>query len=130
MLASGWTAAQAQAVPLTAGYYEVTISGLPGGNSEDRPRCLTPGHLSNPEGVFTYAYQPNYIPNPASKVLNFSAAGGRIRYDVETAASRIHVEGTLTSTSFAVERTAKSKSGAGAPLSMKLHGKRAGECKP
>jgi hypothetical protein len=128
-LVGSLTPVQAQTVPLTPGYYEVTVSGLPGGRSEERPRCVTTDHLISPEAVFTYAFQRKFTPNPATKVLNFSAQDGKIRYDVETATSLIHVDGTLSNTSFAVERTAKAKSGRGAPIAMRLEGKRSGECK-
>ncbi|MBX3235577.1 MAG: hypothetical protein KF814_05450 [Nitrospiraceae bacterium] len=124
-----WAAAAAgETLPLTAGYYEVQVSGLPGGSTEARDRCLTPEHLGDPEGVFTYAFAKKYTPLPGHKVLNFSAQSGKIRYDVDTPASNIHVEGTASATEFSVLRSAKSKSGKGVAMSMKLDGKRTGDC--
>ncbi len=116
-------------VPLTPGHYEVTVHGMPGGKVELRPRCVTAEHLADPEAVFTYAFQKKYRPLPNHKVMNFSAQGGKISYDVETPTSMRHVEGTLTSTTFSVDRTAKSTAGKGAPLDIKLVGKRTGDCK-
>ncbi len=121
---NGW----GQAVPLTAGQYDVTISGLPGGNSESRARCITPDHLKNPEAIFTYAYNPKAMVNPSVKVNKFSADGGRISYEAETPVSRIKVSGTLSSTGFAVDRVTSAKSGKGTPVTMKLEGKREGAC--
>ncbi|MCS6292446.1 MAG: hypothetical protein H8J66_05175, partial [Nitrospira sp.] len=63
------------------------------------------------------------------KVLNYSAQGGKISYDVDTTASTIHVEGSASSTEFSVVRNAKSKSGKGMPMTMKLDGKRTGDCR-
>src|SRR5512147_1836834 len=112
--------AAGQAVPLTAGQYDVVISGMPGGETESRPRCLTADHLKNPEAIFTYAYSPKAMVNPSVKVTRFSAAGGHLAYEAETPASLIRVTGTISSTAFSVERATSSKSGKGAPISMKL----------
>lgn len=130
MLGLGLTPAiaGAQNVPLTTGQYDVTVSGLPGGESEDRPRCITAEHLKNPESIFTYAFSRTAKANPEVKVTTFAAQGGTISYLAETAASRIKVTGTLTSTGFSVERVTTSKSGKGAPITMKLEGKRTGAC--
>lgn len=128
--ASLWSAqALAESVPLTPGHYDVTVSGMPGGESESRDRCVTAEHLVDPEAVFAYAFARKYTPLPGRKVLNYSAQGGKISYDVDTTASTIHVEGSASSTEFSVVRNAKSKSGKGMPMTMKLDGKRTGDCR-
>lgn len=119
---------RAQNVPLTTGQYDVIISGLPGGQSESRPRCITAEHLKNPESIFAYAFSPTGKANPSVKVTTFAAQGGTISYQAETPAANIKVTGSLSSTGFSVERVTTSKSGKGAPVTMKLEGKRTGAC--
>ena len=119
----------AETVPLTPGHYDVMVSGMPGGGSESRDRCVTAEHLVDPEGVFAYAFVRKYEPLPGRKVLNYSAQGGKISYDVETSMAMTHVEGTASSSEFSVVRDTKSKSGKGMPMTMKLDGKRAGKCR-
>ncbi|MFN8653752.1 MAG: hypothetical protein U0133_17735 [Gemmatimonadales bacterium] len=119
---------RAQNVPLTPGKYDVTISGMPGGESENRPRCITADHLKNPESIFTYAFSATGKANPSVKVTTFTAQGGTLSYQAETPSSNIKVTGSLTSTGFSVERVTTSKSGKGQPITMKLEGKRTGAC--
>ena len=121
--------AQAQTVSLTPGHYDVTATMSPGGGSDPRDRCVTTKHLVSPEAVFNYAFMREYTPLPGHKVINFSSQGGKFSYDVDTAVSIIHVEGTASSTEFSVVRNVKSKSGKGMPMSIKLDGKRTGDCR-
>lgn len=125
---AGARAGRAQDVPLSAGHYDVIVSGMPGGNTESRPRCITPEHLKYPEAIFTYAFARKATPLPSVKVMKFSATGGRISYEAETPTSITRVEGTISSTGFAVQRTTTPKNGKGAPITMKLEGKRTGGC--
>ncbi len=120
--------ALAQDVPLTPGKYDVTVSGMPGGESENRPRCITAAHLKNPESIFTYAFNPSGKANPSVKVTTFTAQGSTISYTAESPSSTIKVTGTISSTGFSVERVTTSKNGKGTPITMKLDGKRTGAC--
>lgn len=128
VLGAAPASAGAQNVPLTTGQYDVTVSGLPGGASENRPRCITAEHLKNPESIFTYAFSPTARANPSVKVTTFAAQGGTISYQAETSAATIKVTGSLSSTGFSVERVTTPRSGKGAPITMKLEGKRTGAC--
>lgn len=129
VVALGVSTALAETVPLMPGHYQVTVSGAPGGGSELRDRCVTTAHLADPDSVFNYAFARKYQPLPDRKVLNYSAQGGRLRYDVETSFTLTHVEGTVSGSEFSVVRTTTSKSGKGLPVTMKLDGTRTGDCR-
>lgn len=112
--------APAETVPLTPGYYEVVVSGAPGG--------VTAEHVADPDSVFNYAFAKPYKPFPDHKVINYAAQGGAISYDVETSFTTTHVEGTMSSSEFSIVRTTKAKSGKGTAVTMKLDGKRTRDC--
>lgn len=118
-------------LPLTPGYYEVTAIMSVSGKPDKRHRCVTPDHLANPEAVLNYAFSIKNLPFPDHTVTNFSLQGGKISYDVDTPHALIHVEGTISSTEFSVERSHKGKSGKvlAVPMTMTLTGKRTGDCK-
>lgn len=54
--------APAETVPLTPGYYEVVVSGAPGGGTQTRKRCVTVEHVADPDSVFNYAFAKPYKP--------------------------------------------------------------------
>ncbi|MGC4097269.1 MAG: hypothetical protein QM706_09150 [Nitrospira sp.] len=120
--------ALAEMVPLTPGYYEVVVSGSPGGGTQTRKRCVTTEHVADPDSVFNYAFAKPYKPFPGHHVVNNASQGDTISYDVETSFTTTHVEGTVSSSEFSIVRTTKAKSGKGTPVMMKLDGKRTRDC--
>jgi hypothetical protein len=126
---SGGTALAETLVPLSPGFYEVSTTMTPGDRSASTDRCVTAEHLVDPEGVFMYVFSKKYTPIRGTKVINYSVQGGKISYDVDTSLATVHVEGTVSDTEFSVVRDAKSKSGRGIPMQMKLVGKRTRDCK-
>ncbi|UVT15047.1 MAG: hypothetical protein H8K04_14630 [Nitrospira sp.] len=124
-----WTGpAPAETAPLTPGYYEVVVSGAPGGGTQTRKRCVTVEHVADPDSVFNYAFAKPYKPFPDHKVINYASQGGAISYDVETSFTTTHVEGTVSSSEFSIVRTTKAKSGKSTAVTMKLDGKRTRDC--
>lgn len=69
--------ALAETVPRTPGHDDVMVSGMPGGESESRDRCVTAEHLADPDSMFSYAFARKYQPLPGRKVVNYSEQGAR-----------------------------------------------------
>jgi len=122
-------AAHADSFPLTPGYYDVMVTGGPGGGAETRHRCVTADHLADPDSVLNYAFAKKYKPFPGVRVSNFSVQGGKLSYDVDTPSSTVHVDGTVSATEFSVQRHAKSKKAGTAVPTLQLDGKRMRDCR-
>ncbi len=130
---SAWsTAVRAESVPLKPGEYQIAAvteaSNGEAGKPDIHTRCVKDEHLANPDAVFN-----NYVTNgfklkPSNKVMNVSVHDGKVSYDIEGPHAFTRVEGTVSGTTFSVVRKAKPISGAGLLVTMKIDGKRTGEC--
>lgn len=125
-------AVQAEPVPLKPGEYQVTAvtesSSGEAGKPDTHSRCLKEEHLANPDAVFNYYALNGFKPNPANKVMNVSMHGGNVSYDIEGVYAITRVEGTVSSTGFSVVRKATPKGDKGLSVTMKVDGKRTGDC--
>jgi hypothetical protein len=126
------TPGRAESVQLKPGEYQISAvteaSNGEAGKPDVRSRCLKAEHLANPDAVFNYYVTNGFQPNPSSKVLNVEMQGGKVSYDVVGSFARTHVEGTVSGTAFSVVRTASPTSGEGLSVTMKVEGKRTGDC--
>ena len=130
---SAWSASvRAESVPLKPGEYHIAAvtetSNGEAGKPDIHTRCVKDEQLANPDAVFN-----NYVTNgfklkPSNKVMNVSIQDGKVSYDIEGPHAITRVEGTVSSTTFSVVRKAKPISGAGVVVTMKIDGKRTGEC--
>jgi len=122
----------AESVPLKPGEYQVTAvtesSNGEAGKPDTHSRCLKEEHLANPDAVFNYYALNGFKPNPANKVMNVAMHGGNVSYDIEGAYAITRVEGTVSSTSFSVVRKAMPKGDKALSVTMKVDGKRTGDC--
>ena len=122
----------AESVPLKPGEYQVTAvtesSSGEAGKPDTHTRCLKEEHLANPDAVFNYYALNGFKPNPANKVLNVSMHGGNVSYDIEGVYAITRVEGTVSNTSFSVVRKATPKGDKALSVTMKVDGKRTGDC--
>ena len=122
----------AESVPLKPGEYQVTAvtesSSGEAGKPDTHSRCLKEEHLANPDAVFNYYALNGFKPNPANKVMNVSMHGGNISYDIEGVYAITRVEGTVSGTSFSVVRKATPKGDKALSVTMKVDGKRTGDC--
>ncbi len=122
----------AESVPLKPGEYQVTAvtesSNGEAGKPDTRSRCLKEEHLANPDAVFNYYVINGFNPNPANKVLNVSMHGGSVSYEIEGVYAITRVEGTVSNTGFSVVRKATPKGDKALSVTMKVDGKRTGDC--
>ncbi|BCA56274.1 hypothetical protein W02_34140 [Nitrospira sp. KM1] len=123
----------AETVHLKPGQYEITVltEATPYGSKaapDTTTRCIQADDLSNPDAVFNYYFMTGFKPKPSNKVSNLSMQNGKVGYDVEGPYSNTRVEGTTSDTAFSAVRKAKPKSGKGDPVTMKIEGKRTGDC--
>ena len=123
---------RSETVPLKPGEYQVTAvtessSGEPG-KPDTHTRCVKEEHLTNPDAVFNYYALNGFKPNPANKVMNVSMHGGTISYDIEGVHAITRVEGTVSNTGFSVVRKATPKGDQALSVTMKVDGKRTGDC--
>ncbi|MDR4479383.1 MAG: hypothetical protein R3B37_06490 [Nitrospira sp.] len=128
-----WAApVRAESVPLKPGEYQVTAvtesSNGEAGKPDTRTRCVREEHLANPDAVFNYYAVNGFRPNPSSKVMNVSIQSGNISYDVEGVYAITRVEGMVSPTGFSVVRKATPKGDQALSVTMKVDGKRTGEC--
>jgi len=123
---------QAESVPLKPGEYQVTAvtesSSGEAGKPDTHSRCVREEHLANPDAVFNYYALNGFKPNPANKVMNVSMHGGTVSYDIEGVYAITRVEGTVSNTSFSVVRKATPKGDKALSVTMKVDGKRTGDC--
>lgn len=130
---SAWSASvRAESVPLKPGEYQISAvtetSNGEAGKPDIHTRCVKDEHLANPDAVFN-----NYVTNgfklkPSNKVMNVSIHDGKVSYDIEGPHAVTRVEGTVSHTTFSVVRKATPISGPGLLVTMKIDGKRTGEC--
>lgn len=122
----------AESVPLKPGEYQVTAvtesSNGEAGKPDTRSRCLKEEHLADPDAVFNYYALNGFKPNPANKVMNVSMHGGNVSYEIEGVYAITRVEGTVSNTSFSVVRKATPKGDKALSVTMKVDGKRTGDC--
>lgn len=122
----------AESVPLKPGEYQVTAvtesSNGEAGKPDTRSRCLKEEHLADPDAVFNYYALNGFKPNPANKVMNVSMHGGNVSYEIEGVYAITRVEGTVSNTSFSVIRKATPKGDKALSVTMKVDGKRTGDC--
>ncbi len=128
-----WAApVRAESVPLKPGEYQVTAvtesSNGEAGKPDTRTRCVREEHLANPDAVFNYYTVNGFQPNPSSRVMNVSIQSGNISYDVEGVYAITRVEGMVSPTGFSVVRKATPKGDQALSVTMKVDGKRTGEC--
>lgn len=123
---------QAESVPLKPGEYQVTAvteaSDGEAGKPDVRSRCLKVEHLTNPDAVFNYYVTNGFQPKPSNKVSNVSIHDGKVLYDIQGPYAVTRVEGTVSSTDFSVLRKATPISGDGLVVTMRVEGKRTGDC--
>ena len=123
---------QVESVPLKPGEYQVTAvtesSSGEAGKPDTHSRCVREEHLANPDAVFNYYALNGFKPNPANKVMNVSMHGGTVSYDIEGVYAITRVEGTVSNTSFSVVRKATPKGDKALSVTMKVDGKRTGDC--
>ncbi len=124
---------RAESVPLKPGEYQVTASTESSSGEAGKPdthsRCVREEHLANPDAVFNYYALNGFNPNPANRVLNVSIQGGTVSYDLEGNYAITRVEGTISSTGFSVVRKATPKGDMALSVTMKVDGKRTGDCR-
>lgn len=124
---------RAESVPLKPGEYQVTASTESSSGEAGKPdthsRCVREEHLANPDAVFNYYALNGFNPNPANKVMNVSIQGGTVSYDLEGNYAITRVEGTISSTGFSVVRKATPKGDMALSVTMKVDGKRTGDCR-
>ncbi len=128
-----WVApVRAESIPLKPGEYQITAvtetSNGEAGKPDTRTRCMKDEHLANPDAVFNYYVMNGFKPKPSNKVTNLSIHGGKVSYDIEGPHAMTRVEGTVSSTTFSVVRKAMPTSGTGLLVTMKVDGKRTGDC--
>lgn len=123
---------RAESVPLKPGEYQVTAvtesSSGEAGKPDSHSRCVREEHLANPDAVFNYYALNGFKPNPANKVMNVSMHGGAVSYDIEGVYAITRVEGTVSNTGFSVVRKATPKGDKALSVTMKVDGKRTGDC--
>ena len=126
--------ATAQTVPLQPGEYEVTATTT-FSNVQEKPkpetntRCIKSEDLANVEAVFNNRFMAGFKADASCKVSGLTIGNGTISYSSDCKYSSVRVEGTLSSNSFFVVRTAKAKASGGVNVSTKLQAKRLGVCK-
>ncbi len=123
---------RAESVPLKPGEYQVTAvtesSSGEAGKPDTHSRCVREEHLANPDAVFNYYALNGFKPNPANKVMNVSMNGGTVSYDIEGVYAITRVEGTVSNTDFSVVRKAIPKGDKALSVTMRVDGKRTGDC--
>lgn len=123
---------RAESIPLKPGEYQITAvteaSTGEAGKPDTHTRCVKDEHLANPDAVFNFYFMNGFRPKPSNKVLNVSIQAGTVSYDIEGPYAMTRVEGTVSSTAFSVVRKAKPTSGTGVLVTMKIDGKRTGDC--
>jgi hypothetical protein len=123
---------RAESVPLKPGEYQVTAvtesSNGEAGKPDTHTRCVKEEHLANPDAVFNYYALNGFKPNPANKVMNVSMHGGTVSYEIEGVYAITRVEGTVSNTGFSVVRKATPKGDKALSVTMKVDGKRMGDC--
>jgi hypothetical protein len=122
----------AQPLSLQPGQYQVsaiTSAGSAGGEKpETAVRCIRSEDLTNPESVFNNRFMANFKPDATCTVNGLALGAGKVSYSTDCKYSNVQVQGTLTSSSFSVERKATPKGGRGLVVETKLSGKRTGAC--
>ena len=123
------------AVNLQPGKYEVaTIMEMTmNGNSKTYPsqtttRCLTPAQLADPEQVFNERVAAAYRPDPSCTQHNLKTSSTAVSYDEDCNNRTVHVDATLSSTSYSAVRNVLPKSPRAPHMSYKITGKRTGDC--
>jgi hypothetical protein len=122
----------ATSIPLRPGEYQITAvtetsTGEPG-KPATHSRCMKDEHLTNPDAVFNYYVTNGFKPKPSNKVMNVSIHDGKVSYDIEGPHAATRVEGTVSSTGFSVLRKATPIAGDGVVVTMRVEGKRTGDC--
>lgn len=128
-----WVApVRAESVPLKPGEYQITavteMSNGEAGKPDSHTRCVKDEHLAHADAVFNYYVKNGFKPKPSNKVTNVSIHDGKVSYDIEGPHAITRVEGTVSSTTFSVVRKATPSSGTGVLVTMKVEGKRTGDC--
>jgi hypothetical protein len=125
--------ATAQPVPLQPGEYEVTAT-ITASNVQEkakpdtRTRCIKADDLANVEAVFNNRFMAGFKADPSCKVSDLAIGNGKIGYSSDCKYSSVRVEGTLSSDSFSVVRTAKAKASGGIDVSTNLQARRIRAC--
>ena len=131
-VAIGVVPARAESIPLKPGEYQITAvteaSNGEMGKPDTHTRCMKDEHLAHPDAVFNYYKLNGFNPKPSNKVTNVSIHDGKVSYDIEGPHAMTRVEGTVSSTSFSVLRKATPTAGNGPLVTMRVEGKRTGEC--
>lgn len=131
-VAIGVVPVRAESIPLKPGEYQITAvteaSNGEMGKPDTHTRCMKDEHLAHPDAVFNYYKLNGFNPKPSNKVTNVSIHDGKVSYDIEGPHAMTRVEGTVSSTSFSVLRKATPTAGNGPLVTMRVEGKRTGEC--
>lgn len=122
----------AESIPLKPGEYQITAvtetSNGEAGKPATHTRCMKEEHLAHPDAVFNYYVTNGFKPKPSNKVTNVSIHDGNVSYDIEGPHAVTRVEGTVSNTSFSVVRKATPTAGNGILVTMRVEGKRMGDC--
>jgi hypothetical protein len=131
-VAIGAAPVRAESIPLKPGEYQITAvtetSNGEAGKPDSHTRCMKEEHLAHPDAIFNYYKLNGFKPKPSNKVTNVSIHDGKVSYDIEGPHAMTHVEGTVSGTSFSVLRKATPMDGNGVLVTMRVEGKRTGDC--
>jgi len=136
LIVSSIALSAAAAVGLQPGKYEVTtqiemtVRGTKQSLPPERPtnRCVTAAELGDPEAIFNERAFTKYTPDPKCTERNVKTSAAAVSYDLECDNRTVHVEATLTPTSYNAVRSVTPKADNAAAMTYKTSGKRTGEC--
>jgi hypothetical protein len=123
------------AVNLQAGMYEIatSVEMTMNGNSKTYPsktttRCLTPAQLADPEQVFNERVAAAYHPDPSCTQHSLKTSSTSVSYDEDCNNRTVHVDATLSPTSYSAVRKVLPKDSRAPQMAYKITGKRTGDC--
>lgn len=96
--------------------------------SQTTTRCLTPALLTDPEQVFNERFAANYHPDPSCARHSLKSSSTSVSYDEDCNNRTVHVDATLSSTSYSAVRKVLPKDPRAPHMTYKITGKRTGEC--
>jgi hypothetical protein len=135
LVLSPLTFATDPAVNLQPGKYEIatSVEMTMKGNSKTYPsqittRCLTPTQLADPEQVFNERVAAAYRPDPSCTQHSLKASSTSVSYDEDCNNRTVHVDATLSPTSYSAVRKVLPKDPRAPHMAYKITGKRTGDC--
>lgn len=123
------------AVNLQPGKYEIatSVEMTMNGISKTYPshtttRCLTPAELADPEQVFNEHVAAAYRPDPSCTQHSLKTSSTSVSYDEDCNNRTVHVDATLSPTSYSAVRKVLPKDPRAPHMAYKIAGKRTGDC--